>query len=834
MSSSLSPGTKLGRYEIRSQLGAGGMGEVYLALDTELDRTVAIKILPPALASDPERLQRFVQEAKAASALNHPHILTIHEIGTTGTSRFIATEYIDGDTLRQKIRSASLGLNEVLEIATQVAGALSAAHAAGIIHRDIKPENIMVRSDGYIKLLDFGLAKLATSKSVTTDTEAPTKALVNTDAGTVMGTANYMSPEQAKGTKVDSRTDLWSLGAVVYEMVTGHVPFSGETPTETISLILQREPTPLAHYVQEVPAELERIIDKTLTKDREQRYQSAKDLLIDLRNLKRRLEVNAEIDRTSPPELRPGVSTMSGETATVSGEPHPTAAAVANQSVAGSASSAEYIVSGIKQHKLAAAIVLLMLLSCVVGYSLYRHASNSEVAIESIAVLPFANASGNPDSEYLSDGISESLINSLSQLPGVKVIARSSSFQYKGKEVDLQEVARALGVEAVLTGRVAQRGDQLIVSAELVNARDKTQMWGEQYQRPVADLLAVQREIAKEISGNLRLRLSGEAQQQMNNRSTGNAQAYELYLKGHYYMNRLTEEGVKKGLGYFQQAIDIDPRFAPAYAGVAESYAMLSSDGVIPAKEAIPKAKAAALKALELDEALAEAHTSLAFIAMNDWDWRVAEREFKRAIALNPNYVNARHWYSHYLISVGRIEESLAESKRALELDPLDVAMNFHLGWHYFYARQYDQAIAQLQETLEMDRNSTQAHYILGWAYEQKGRFDDAIAELQKSTELGGGDQRGSIGHVYAISGRRGEAQKLLDQLQEESTHKYVSPYSIAVIYEGLGQKDQAFAWLERAYAERESSIKGLKLDPEFASLHSDPRFTDLLRRIGF
>ncbi|MDQ2920329.1 MAG: serine/threonine-protein kinase, partial [Acidobacteriota bacterium] len=412
----LSYGTKLGRYEIRSKIGAGGMGEVYLALDTELDRTVAIKILPEALASDQQRLQRFIQEAKAASALNHPHILTIHEIGSTGDSRFIATEFIDGDTLRQRI-SAGMKLVDILEVSIQAVSALAAAHAAGIIHRDIKPENIMVRRDGYIKLLDFGLAKLTEPVDSATDTEAPTKAMVNTGAGTVMGTANYMSPEQAKGTRVDARTDLWSLGAVLYEMVTGHVPFAGETPTETISLILQKEPPPLNRYANEVPAELERIVSKTLTKNREERYQSAKDLLIDLRNLKRKLEVDAEIDRTVPPEFRGAPSTKStsgGQSApaTASGA----AAATVPASAAHSASSAEYIVAGLKQHKLAAAIAVLVLVLGAVGLCLYLHARNTEVAIESIAVLPFVNTSGDANTEYLSDGIAETLINSLSRL----------------------------------------------------------------------------------------------------------------------------------------------------------------------------------------------------------------------------------------------------------------------------------------------------------------------------------------------------------------------------------------------------------------------------------
>ncbi len=571
---SLASGTKLGRYEIRSQLGAGGMGEVYLAFDTELDRIVAIKILPEALASNQQRLQRFIQEAKAASALNHPHILTIHEIGTTETSRFIATEFIDGDTLRRRIRDGSLTLNEILDVTMQTASALAAAHEAGIIHRDIKPENIMIRRDGYIKLLDFGLAKLTEPPGSSTDPEAPTKAMVNTGAGTVMGTAYYMSPEQAKGSDVDARTDLWSLGAVLYEMVTGHTPFAGETPTETISLILQREPAPLSRYVNEVPSELERIVSKTLTKNREERYQTARDLLIDLRNLKRKLEVDAEIDRTVPSELRAATSTSAGQglAATASGAVAPTAPAPASHA----ASSAEYIFSGIKQHKFALAIAVVMLVVGGAGLGLYLQAPNTEVPIESIAVLPFQNRSTEPDSEYLSDGLAESLIYRLSQLPNLKVSPTSSVFRYKGKEVDPIKVGQELGVSAVLAGRMVQRGDNLTISAELVDVRNNKLLWGEQYERKMSELLATQREIAREIVDKLRLRVSGQ-EKGLAKHYTESNEAYQLHLKGRFYWNKRTPEGMRKALEYFQQAIEKDPNFALAYSGLADTYNLLGA-----------------------------------------------------------------------------------------------------------------------------------------------------------------------------------------------------------------------------------------------------------------
>jgi len=458
---------------VLSPLGAGGMGQVYLAADTRLHRKVALKILPAELASDRNRMQRFNQEAMAAAALNHPHIAHIYEIREAEGVHFIAMEFIDGETLHQRSR-AGMKLTDILDIATQTASALAAAHAAGIIHRDIKPENIMVRRDGYIKALDFGLAKLTQPSGSTTDTEAPTRAMVNTGAGMVMGTANYMSPEQAKGTHVDARTDLWSLGAVLYEMTTGRVPFPGETPTETISLILQKEPAPLERFARDVPTELERIVTKALTKDREERYQTAKDLLIDLRNLKRKLEVDAEIERTLAPELRSAAATVSGQGApmTTSGS----LAATSPASVPPAASSAEYFVSEIKQHKLIAAIAVIVLAIGFVGLNAYLHARNTEIAIDSIAVLPFVNASGDPNAEYLSDGITESVISSLSQLPQLRVMARSTVFSYKGKDVDPRKVGHDLGVRAVLMGRLIQQGDNLTVRTELVNVSDGTEL----------------------------------------------------------------------------------------------------------------------------------------------------------------------------------------------------------------------------------------------------------------------------------------------------------------------------------------------------------------------
>src|SRR5213080_2028711 len=651
----LKPGTKLGRYEIRAKIGTGGMGEVYLAQDAKLDRKVALKILPTDVATHHDRMHRFEQEAKAASALNHPNIITIFEIEQVDSVNFIATEFIDGQTLRERMRSGPMKLGEVLEVAIQSASALSAAHDAGIVHRDIKPENLMLRRDGIVKVLDFGLAKL-TDRPVATsvDTEALTRAQIKTEPGVVMGTAIYMSPEQARGLEVDARTDIFSLGVLIYEMVAGRLPFEGSNQNEIVaSIIGDKAVPPLARYTQEVPAELERIVAKAARKNRDERYQTIKDLLLDLRALKQELEFSAKLERSAAPQARVSPATTSGAPSSATDQ---LAASTVEASKAYPTSSAEYVITGIKQHKLVALVALVVIAGGIAGLAAYLHARNTEVAIESIAVLPFTNQNRDPDSEYLSDGLTESIINSLTQLPNLKVIARSSVFRYKGKETDPMAAGKELGVRSVLTGRILQRGDSLTISTELLDVRDNKQLWGEQYHEKTSDLLSIQREIAKEITGNLRLKLSGPEQSRLAKHYTENAEAYQLYLKGRFYWNKRTEEGVRKGIEYFQQAIEKDPTYALAYTGIADCYSLetLHIDvGSLSPSEAAPKAKAAAMKALELDDTLAEAHTSLAFIKLNfDWDLAGAEREFKRAIELNPNYSNGHHWYSHYLMAM--------------------------------------------------------------------------------------------------------------------------------------------------------------------------------------
>ena len=823
--------TRLGPYEVISPLGSGGMGEVYLAEDSRLHRKVALKILPAIFASDRNRMLRFNQEAMAAAALNHPHIAHIYEIGQAREVHFIAMEYIDGDTLRLRINER-IKLLEIVEIASQVSSALVPAHGAGIIHRDIKPENIMVRRDGYIKLLDFGLAKLSEPEGKTTNSDAPTKAMVNTGAGTVMGTANYMSPEQAKGIQIDARTDLWSLGAVLYEMVTGHIPFRGETSAESISLILQKEPAPLSRFAREVPAELERIVTKALTKDREERYQTAKDMLIDLRNLKRKLEVDAEIERTVAPELRHSASTTSGQSAPRTASD--AVAATVPASTAPASSSAEYIVSRIQQHKLFASITLVALVIGIVGLSLYLHARNTEVTFESIAILPFVNQNNDPNTEYLSDGIPESIINSLSQLPNLKVMSRNSVFHYKGKDMDAQMVAKELKVQAVLTGRLTQRGDGLSLSVELINAQDNSQIWGQQYNRKLADVFAVQEEMAREISEKLRLKLSGAERQQLAKHPTENLKAFQYYMQGRSYAQRRTREDINTAIRYCEKALQEDPNYALAYAGLGDSYSQLGVRSYIAPIEGRQKAEEAARKALMLDENLAEAHASLgfAFVAFAPSNFSLGDRELQRAIELSPSLAMAHQYLGISLARQGRFDESLEELLKARELDPLSSIIARQVAAPYYFKRDYARALELVRQANDLGPAFT-TNWEIG-VYIKTRKFDEALAELDKAKRNRPYDPIliYSTGMVYAAQGRRAEALQIIKELEEMSGASLSEAQVMAKIYAALNEKEQALTWLERGLS---TGAIGpfYKDEPMWDPIRSDPRFADLLRRMS-
>ena len=808
-------------YRIVSKIGEGGMGEVYLAEDTKLDRKVALKILPADVAADQTRMRRFVQEAKAASALNHPNIITIHEIAQSDSRNFIATEFIDGETLRQRMRHTPMKLGEALHVAIQCASALSAAHATGIVHRDIKPENIMIRRDGIVKVVDFGLAKLTERRPTeSVDTEAETS--FKTDPGTVVGTAAYMSPEQARGTEMDARTDIFSLGIVLYEMAAGRLPFEGSSSNEVLAAILSdKESQPLARYSTEVPIELQRIVSKALRKNREERYQTSKDLLLDLQSLQQDLEFERKLERSERPEPKTAARTPRQaweETAASSarptvGERGPTSQKALNKTRV-------------------IAVAGLFIIGLGVGGYLYFKSSPSG-AIRSIAVLPFANTSNNPDTEYLSDGISESLINSLSQMPGMKVIARSSSFQYKGKDVDAQKIANALGVEAILMGRVAQRGDTLLISVEMVDARDKTQVWGEQYNRKTADILQIQSEISREVAEKLRVRLTTGEEQQLVRRERANPQAYELLLKGRFHEHRGGTEDLRRAVEYYQQAIAVDSTYGAAYAALSLSYNDLVGYSLLDPKEFMPKAEAAARKALELEESLDEAHLALATLKTSTWQWVDAEREFKRAIELNPNLFRAHNTYSAYLSAVGRHEEAITEMQRAQELDPLSLFADAELGFTFYKARKYDQALEVLKKSLELDQNYPLTHTYLALTYAAKGMPAEAIAEHKESMRLGINTPGMQIylGAAYAQAGDRAAAQRILRQL--ERSGEYVSPGELPVLYAALGKREEAFASFEKAYLAHDQQLQYLGIEPAFDSLRSDVRFKDLMRRVG-
>lgn len=830
------PNTKLSHYRIVSKLGAGGMGEVYLAQDeSELGRMVALKILPSEVASDKDRLQRFTQEARTASNLNHPNILTIHEFGQTDFASFIATEYVEGITLREYLSQRRLKLMDVLEVVIQILAALNAAHEAGVTHRDLKPENVMVRRDHIVKVLDFGLAKLTEppvtvgeTDQIETNREAETKVFVRTDPGKVMGTVSYMSPEQSMGKRVDQRTDIWSVGVVLYEMIAGTVPFQGKDIHRTIIAIQESEPAQLSQQVKGLPERLEEIVTKCLAKDKDERYQTSRDLLIDLRNLRRKLDVDAEIERSVAPQLR---STPGTPARTSSSQPSAAAQSVGQGRPT---SSAEYVVSGIKRHKIVAAIVVILLVTGALALALYLQASNSEVAIESIAVLPFDNQNRDPNTDYLSDGLTDSIINSLTQLPNLKVIPRSSIFRYKDKQSDPIAVAGDLGVRAILTGRIMQRGDSLTVGVELMDARDNKQIWGQQYNRKLADALAVQQEISREITEHLRLKLTGEEQKQLTKRDTINPEAFQFYLKGRYYWNKRTAENIKRAMEQFQQAADRDPNYALAYVGLSDCYIVLEEYS--GARETIPKAKAFAERALQLDSSVAEAHTSLAYIHHLLWEWEEAEKAFKRAIELSPNYPTVHHWYSLHLYDMRRHAEGCTAIKRANELDPLSLVIASNVANCYLIRGDLTSVIEESNRIIELDPNFPRGHETLGWAYLLQGRHPEAIIEIQKAIDLSFRRDRRpvrSLGYAYAMVGKRAEALAILRELQEKYGRHEGSALDVAVIYAGLGDKDQAFAWLERGFQDRSIRLARMNWELGFESLRSDPRFADLVRRMG-
>ena len=741
----IAPGTRLGQYEIASLIGGGGMGVVYKAQDTRLKRQVAIKLLPPELTRDGTAKQRFLQEAQAASALDHPNICTIHEINETPDGQlYLVMACYEGETLKQKIERGPLPITDAIDAAVQVGQGLAKAHEAGITHRDIKPANLMLTVDGTVKILDFGLAKLAGAEGIT-------------QTGTALGTVAYMSPEQLRGEEVDPRSDIWSLGVVLYEMVAGQRPFKGEQLQAVSVGILQGQPAPLTGSRTGVPAELERVVDRALAKAVADRYQTVADLLSELRTVKRALD--------------------SGATA----------------------------------------------------------AAGAEKSVPSIAVLPFSNMSPDPEQEYFCDGIAEELIDALARLEGLRVVARTSAFQFKGQALDVGEIGKRLKVGTVLEGSVRKAGNRLRINAQLINASDGYHLWSERYDRNMDDVFAVQDDIARSVVEKLKVKLLGEVRESVVKRQAGNLEAYHCFLKGRHHL--FSRYDVRKAVEFFEQAVNHDPSYAQAYAGLASCFNILGVFGSLPPKVAFSKAKAAVDQALRIDDRLAEAHAALAMIRFFfDWNWSEAERAFTQALELNPAGIEAHCWYGLFLALVmDRPKEGLAKVKRAQVLDPVSAYASAIAGVIFYAARRYGEAIEKFQQALEMQPSHGLALRYLTLTYSACSRHNEAVASAQRVVSLMGRApiNLGVLGAILGRAGKRDEAQAVLTELEERARQEYVSPMSFGLFVGELGQMDRAFEQLEKAYEERNPFLVGLRL-PTFDNVRPDPRFQALLHRMNF
>jgi eukaryotic-like serine/threonine-protein kinase len=827
-------GRTISHYRVLGPLGKGGMGEVYLAEDILLQRKIALKLLPASISTVPESLRRFQREALAISALNHPNIIVIYEIGESAGTQFIATEYIDGKTLYQRISEPEFGCAEALEIAIQIASALSAAHDAGIVHRDIKPKNIMVRPDGLVKVLDFGLVKLTEGQYRTEKEEANSDSALSLP-GMIMGTPAYMSPEQACGEEIDARSDLFSFGVVMYEMITGQLPFPGSTPSSIIAAILKSQPLPLNHFVPAGPIEFQHIIDRTLAKKPQERYPTARELLGDLKKVKQRLDHDGLLNSPSVSELDHPVPTVLTSDPPKSSTPVDLIAARIRSSGEFLIANGKHVSQTVRQHKIAVTGFALIFFVFVVT-SLYRSDRGAE-AINSIAILPFINNAGDPDLEYLSDGITEGLINSLAQLPDLKVISRSSVFRFKGQNVDPETVGRQLNVDAVLTGQLIKQSETLIISIELVDARERSHLWGTRFERKMADTPLTQTEIAQIVSEHLRIRLSRSDRTRLAKSATDNPEAYQLCLKGRFFQNKVSQEALMKSVEYYRQALEKDPTYAPAHAGLSKSYITLGGNYLRPLSM-IPKARYHATKALELDDSLPDAHLAMASIYYAfDWNWDSAEREIRRTLDLNPNYVRAYTLHSNLLRVLGKTDEAIAESRRALVVDPLSLYANDILGSIYYFAGLDEEGEKQYRSILDWESSYYRSYQSIGEAYARKERYDDAIEMLKKALAISNNDPYvlSSLGSAYASAQKASEARRILEQMKQIAQKEYVSPVFFAVVYAALGEVDNAFFQLEVAYQDRSAFLPHMSDESAFPfrKLKSDSRFNELLRRIN-
>jgi serine/threonine protein kinase/Tfp pilus assembly protein PilF len=774
-------GTTISHYKILSKLGEGGMGIVYKAEDTKLDRIVALKFLPSNLTATDTDKARFIQEAKAAAAINHPNVCTIFDIQEHDGQRFIVMEYVEGQTLRDKMKDQRLKIKDTIDYATQIAEALKAAHAKDIIHRDIKSENIMVTSAGQIKVMDFGLAKLRGSVKLT-------------KTSTTAGTLSYSSPEQIQGKEADARSDIFSFGVVLYEMLTGQLPFKGDYESALIYSILDEEPEPIRNIRPDISSQFQEVVDRALQKDPDKRYQTINDVLTELKSIQKQ----EESERKQSQSGRMTKTTSTRKKVIVSGG------------------------------------LFILIIALTLLFTLFKRSGPSYVLNKSIAVLPFKNLSDNKEDEYFSDGITEDILTQLSKISDLNVISGTTIMQYKNTKKSIREIGKELNVGVILEGSIRHSEDRIRISSQLIDAREDRHLWADTYDREMKDVFAIQSDVAKHIAAAMRTELSPTERERIERIYTKSTEAYRLYLKGRFYWNKRTDPDLQKAIDYFNQAIEKDTDYALAYQGLADSYLLLPQHG-LAARENFNKAQQAAVNALKLDSTLAEVHAVLGALKASQSEWGAAENEFKRAIELNPSNPTVHHWYSMFLLSLGRLNESNTEARRAVELDPLSLIINLNLGMNLFYLRQFDQAVDQCHKAIDLDPYFPWSYYVMGSVAEARGKFDEAAMQYQKARTLAHNDltMLGEIGRSYARAGKKDEAMKILKELQDHLKQGYSVSFAIANVYLGLGNREETFNWLEKSLQDDIDIYMDIRNSPIWDSIRTDQRFITLMKKIG-